>query len=226
MDNKTFLFVISTLNKKYKVKMTRVRPFEVLIHGILSTRTKDETTFPAQRRLLSLAGNPQKLYSLNAKVIRKLIYPVGFYKTKTKLLKRAAKMLIGDFNGKVPSSKTDLLKIPGVGPKVASLVLVWGFGIPVIPVDTHVNRVSQRLGIVPKGTKPEATQRILESVLSPKRRLITNKTLVKFGKEICRPLSPLCGICPVYHYCEFPDKDYYKNRYRNLNKEDTYKIYR
>ncbi len=204
--------ILKILNKKYKIKAEKERPFEVLVHGILSTRTKDETTFAAQYRLLKLANIPKKLSKLDVRTIQKTIYPVSFYKTKSKLLKKAAEMLLADFNGNVPSSKEQLLKLPGVGPKVASLVQVWGFGMPSIPVDTHVNRISQRLGIVPKNNKPENTQIVLESILKPAQRMIANHVLVTFGQGICRPIAPQCYRCPIYSYCKFEKKEYYKNR--------------
>ena len=128
-----------------------------------------------------------------------------------KLLKKTAEKLLDGFKGRVPRSKEELMELPGVGPKVASLVLVWGFGFPYIPVDTHVNRVSKRLGVVPKDSKPEHTQLVLESILSDKQRIIANHLLVAFGKEICKPISPLCNVCPVYGLCEYSKKEYYRS---------------
>jgi endonuclease-3 len=218
MDKKDFSRVLVILNKIYKVKMERERPFDILIHGILSTRTKDETTFPAQSRLLRIADNPKKLFDLDVKTIKKAIFPVSFYKTKARLLKKTALMLLEDFNSEVPRSKVDLLKLPGVGPKVASLVQVWGFGIPTIPVDTHVNRISQRLGIVPKMSPPEKTQVVLESILKPSKRMVANRVLVDFGKDICRPSAPQCYRCPVYDHCVFERKAYFKARGRAKTK--------
>ncbi len=224
MGKKDIGKILNILNRKYKVKIEKVRPFEILIHGILSTRTKDETTFGAQDRLLKIAKNPEQLSKLNVNTIKKTIYPVSFYKTKANLLRKAAEMLLLDFNGRVPRAKEDLLKIPGVGPKVASLVEVWGFGIPSIPVDTHVNRISQRLGIVPKNNKPENTQVVLESLLNIKQRMLANHILVTFGQDLCRPTAPQCYRCPIYSYCKFEKKKYYKNRVNTINK--SYKQHR
>lgn len=216
MGGKELSNVLRILNKTYDVHIKKERPFEVLVHGILSTRTKDETTFPAQHRLLKIANNPKKLSSLNIKTIEKTIYPVGFYITKAKLLRKTARMVLDDFGGKVPSSKEDLLKLPGVGPKVASLVRVWGFGLPSIPVDTHVNRISQRLGVVPEDMSPEKTQAVLEKILKPSDAIIANKVLVSFGKDICRPVSPQCYRCPVYTYCGFNRKAYFRERWQKV----------
>ncbi len=212
MDSKTLSTVISVLGKKYHVKLEKEDPFEILIHGILSTRTKDTTTFPAQARLLKVAGTPDKIVKLDTHRIEKLIYPVGFYKTKAKHLKSACRVLLDRFGGKVPDNKEDLLMIPGVGHKVASLVLVWGFGLPYVPVDTHVNRISKRLGVVQDNRKPERTQIVLESMLSDRLRIIANHTLVQFGRDICKPMSPQCYRCPVYEYCEYKNKAFYRNR--------------
>ncbi len=215
MKRRSLPQIIHTLNSVYHVKVIKEKPFVILIHGILSTRTKDETTFSAQYRLLRLAGNPKKMARLGEKTIRNAIYPVGFYRTKARLVKRACSTLLSDFNGRVPSSKEELLKIPGVGPKVASLVLAYGFGIPSVAVDTHVNRISQRLGIVPVGNKPERTQDAIESLLSTKERILANHLLVTFGRDTCRPVSPRCYQCPIYRYCEYPRKKYYRDRSRS-----------
>lgn len=216
MEKENFVKAVSIISQKYYTKERKERPFEILVHGILSTRTKDTTTFPAQKRLLSIADTPEKIAKLPTKKIENLIYPVGFFRVKAKLLKRACKVLITEFNSKVPSNKVDLMKIPGVGEKVASLVLEWGFNLPYIAVDTHVNRISQRLGIVPVGTKPAKTEEVLESILDANLRISTNYSFVKFGREVCRPVSPKCGICPVYKYCGFKLKSKYAEKMLNM----------
>ncbi len=211
MDNQDFVKTVKIISKKYYTAERKTDPFEILIHGILSTRTKDTTTFPAQKRLLLAANTPEKIINLPIAKIEKLIYPVGFFHVKARLLKSACNVLIKKFDSKVPSTKKELMTIPGVGNKVASLVLEWGFNLPYIAVDTHVNRISQRLGVVPEGTKPEKTETIIEGILPPKLRIATNYSFVQFGREICRPVNPLCGKCPVYKYCGFKLKSKYKN---------------
>ena len=212
MDKEEFVKAAKIISRKYYTKERKASPFEILVHGILSTRTKDTTTFPAQKRLLSIADTPEKIIKLPTEKIEKLIYPVGFFRVKAKLLKRACNVLITKFDSKVPSNKADLMQIPGVGEKVASLVLEWGFNMPYIAVDTHVNRISQRLGIVPEGTKPAKTEAVLESILPPDLRISTNYSFVRFGREVCRPVSPKCGTCPVYKYCSFKLKSKYAKR--------------
>ena len=212
MDKEEFVKAVKVISRKYYTKERKASPFEILVHGILSTRTKDSTTFPAQKRLLLIADTPEKIVKLPKEKIEQLIYPVGFFRVKAKLLKSACKVLITEFDSKVPSNKADLMKIPGVGEKVASLVLEWGFNLPYIAVDTHVNRISQRLGIVPEGTKPAKTEAVLESILPANLRLFTNYSFVRFGREVCKPVSPRCGICPVYKYCGFKLKSKYAKR--------------
>jgi endonuclease-3 len=212
MDKKQLSKAIKALAKIYKVRAETGDPFEILVHGILSTRTKDTTTFPAQKRLLGKADSPYKMMHMKTSDIEKLIYPVGFYKTKSKLLKEACSVLIEKFHGKVPRNKKDLMSIPGVGNKVAALVLVWAFGLPYIPVDTHVNRIAQRLGAVKPKEKPEKTEEILETMLPKNLRLITNHILVQFGRDTCKPIAPKCYRCPIYSYCEYDKKGYYRNK--------------
>ena len=218
MEKKTLIKIIKCLNKLYPVKIRRERPFEILIHGMLSHRTKDETTFPAQARLLKVANTPGKMMKLSRKEIQKLIYPVGFYKQKSKNILKSCKILIEKFNGKVPQTKEELMQLPGVGPKTASLVLVWGFNIPTIPVDVHVNRISQRLGIVPQENKPEKTQQVLENLIPDnlkEQKIIVNRVFVEFGKDVCRPVSPQCYRCPIYDFCKYEKKEFYKSQSKN-----------
>jgi endonuclease-3 len=211
VDDNDFVKIVKILETIYSETGRRAEPFEILIHGIMSTRTKDTTTFPAQKRLLLIANTPEKISKMSVGRIEKLIYPVGFYKTKAKLLKKACKFIIKNFDSNVPSNKNDLMEIPGVGPKVASLVLEWGFGMPYIAVDTHVNRVAQRIGLVPFGTKPEKTEEVMENILDDSTKIGVNTTLIKFGRTICKPISPVCNNCPVYDYCGFKlKKKYYK----------------
>lgn len=215
MDKKTLIKIINRLNKLYPVEVVKEDPFEILIHGMLSHRTRDETTFPAQERLLKVANKPAKILKLSAREIQKLIYPVGFYKQKSKNILKTCKMLLERFGGKVPKTKEELMQLPGVGPKTASLVLVWGFNIPAIPVDVHVNRISQRLGIVQNGNKPEKTQVILEELLTSefkKEKIVMNRVFVEFGKDLCKPRAPQCYRCPIYDYCKYENKEFYRTR--------------
>ena len=175
-------------------------PFQILISCLLSLRTKDKVTEEASTRLFARARTPQQLLALPLKSIRKLIYPVCFYRTKALRIHQICQHVIGRFQGKVPDTLEELLTLPGVGRKTANLVVTLGFRKLGICVDTHVHRISNRFGYVRTKT-PEETEMALRRKL-PKRYWIQyNDLLVSFGQTICRPVSPLCSQCPVTEYC-------------------------
>ena len=175
-------------------------PFEVLVATILSLRTKDEVTAKAAKRILSKADTPAKLLALDEKAIEKLIYPVGFYPTKAKQLRKISRILIDQYNSGVPDTIDALLELPGVGRKTANLVLVEGYGQEAICVDTHVHRISNRTGYVNTPT-PEKTEFALRDKLPRKYWVQYNELLVAFGQVLCRPISPWCSRCPVVDMC-------------------------
>jgi endonuclease-3 len=175
-------------------------PFHILISTILSLRTKDEVTRQAATRLLEKAGSPQELLLLPEEDIARLIFPVGFYKTKARTLKQICRDLIDEYEGKVPGDLEVLLKLKGVGRKTANLVLTLGFHKPGICVDTHVHRVSNRLGYV-KTKTPEQTEMALREKLPKEYWIEYNDLLVTWGQNICRPISPFCSRCAVLPYC-------------------------
>ncbi len=192
--------IIKILKKRYKVKVRKEHPFRVLIHGILSSRTKDDTTFPAQDRLLKAASTPEKILKLSAKQIEKLIYPVGFYRTKSKRVREACKLLIKKFGGKVPKKREQLMEIPGVGGKISDIVMLFGFGKDVVPVDSHVAWVSNQLKWT-NSSKPEKIREDLHKLFPEKQRPIVNQLLVQHGREVCNTGRPKCEICPIEKYC-------------------------
>lgn len=176
-------------------------PFTTLISCLLSLRTKDEVTAKASVRLLKKYNTPKKILSLSNKQIEKLIYPVGFYKTKAKRIKEICKFLIEKYNGKVPDSFDELIKLKGVGPKTASIVVVYGYNkLEHIPVDTHVHQISNRLGWV-KTKTPEKTQIELEKIIPKRYWYDLNELFVQFGQNICVSVSPFCSKCPINKYC-------------------------
>jgi endonuclease-3 len=175
-------------------------PFEILVSTLLSLRTKDAVTTLATARLLEKARTPEQMLALSEKQIEKLIYPVGFYPTKAKRLKQICSMLMTQFNGIVPDDLDELLTLPGVGRKTANLILIEGFGHDAICVDTHVHRISNRIGLV--GTKtPDQTEAALKEALPKKYWKRYNSLLVCFGQTICVPVSPFCNKCPVKKNC-------------------------
>ena len=175
-------------------------PFRVLISTILSLRTKDKTTLEASRRLFDRADTPEKMLKLNRDEIEKLIYPVGFYHRKAEQILKISEILVEKYKGKVPDELDALLKLPGVGRKTANLVLNEGFGKLGICVDTHVHRISNRLGLT-KTKTPEQTEFALRRILPKKYWIIFNTLLVTLGQNICTPISPKCSICPIEKYC-------------------------
>lgn len=175
-------------------------PYLVLISCVLSLRTKDKTTVEASNRLFKIADTPRKMLNIFPREMEKIIYPVGFYRTKAKTIHEINKRLVNNFGGKVPARLEDLLSFKGVGRKTANLVLGLGFGIPAICVDTHVHRISNRLGWV-KSDKPEETEAQLAEIIPKKYWIDLNTILVSFGQNICLPVSPFCGKCVVRGVC-------------------------
>lgn len=183
------------------VKSTSRDPFRVLISCILSLRTQDKTTGEASERLFKLAGDVKSLSALSASKIQKTIYPVGFYRTKAVRIKDLCKVLINDFNSKVPDSIDELLTLKGVGRKTANLVITLGYKKPGICVDTHVHRISNRWGFV-RTTTPDKTESALREKLPRKYWLTINGLLVAFGQGICKPVSPWCSKCNIHEFCD------------------------
>jgi endonuclease III len=175
-------------------------PFLVLVGTLLSLRTKDETTEKAMKRLMERARTPSEILRLQDEEIERLIYPVGFYRTKTRTLKEVSSTIIDRYGGVVPDSIDELLKMKGVGRKTANLVMNEGFGKPGICVDTHVHRISNRLGLV-RTRNPRQTEDALREVLPEKYWIVYNTLMVAFGQRICAPLSPFCSTCPLAHLC-------------------------
>ena len=175
-------------------------PFLVLVGTLLSLRTKDEVTEKAVQRLSAKARTPQELLGIPENDLQKLIYPVGFYRNKSRTLRDVSRTLIEKYGGAVPDSIDELLSFKGVGRKTANLVINEAFGKPGICVDTHVHRISNRFGVI--STKnPHETERALEKILPKKYWVVYNTLLVTFGQRICKPVSPLCSTCPLSHMC-------------------------
>ena len=175
-------------------------PFQVLISCLISLRTKDEVTAEASARLFRLAKTPRAMLTLSAARISRAIYPAGFYRTKARTIKRICRTLLEKHGGKVPDDLETLLSLKGVGRKTANLVITVGFGKPGICVDTHVHRISNRLGIVSTPT-PEKTEFALRRLLPRRHWILYNDLLVTFGQNVCKPISPLCSACPIDPLC-------------------------
>lgn len=183
-----------------EVQSSRRSPFHLLVSCVISLRTKDEVTHNASRRLYELANTPTELAALDEGAIASAIYPAGFYNTKAGQLRRIATILIDSHGGEVPADEAAMLELPGVGRKTANLVLGLGFDIPAICVDTHVHRISNRLGLVETKT-PDATEKALQVVLPKDLWIDINDLLVTFGQNRCHPTSPKCTGCPLDDLC-------------------------
>jgi endonuclease-3 len=175
-------------------------PFRVLIACILSLRTQDTTTGPASERLFAVAATPAAMLELAPRRIARLIYPVGFYRTKARVILGICGDLLERFGGRVPDTIDALLTLNGVGRKTANLVVTMGYGKPGICVDTHVHRISNRLGYV-KTKNPEETEMALRGKLPRRYWIGYNDLLVSFGQNVCVPISPRCSQCPVTGLC-------------------------
>jgi endonuclease-3 len=179
---------------------TRGDPFRILIGCLLSLRTRDETTGPAAARLFALADTPAAMLGLARPDIERAIFPVGFYRRKAGVVHAVCRVLTERFGGRVPTDLDALLTLPGVGRKTANLVVTFAFGLPGICVDTHVHRISNRLGFVRTAT-PERTELALRAKLPRRHWIGLNDLLVAFGQNLCQPISPRCSVCPVGGLC-------------------------
>ncbi|MCQ5376226.1 MAG: endonuclease III [Methanomassiliicoccales archaeon] len=177
-------------------------PFRVLISTVLSQRTKDENTYIASQRLFSKYKNPAELAAAPIDDLMELIRPVGFPKAKSKAIKEIARIIHQDYNDRVPNEIDKLLALPLVGRKTANCVLVYGFGQDAIPVDVHVHRISNRIGLVSTKT-PEETEIELKRVVPKDLWKFINTVFIAFGKRICTPRNPKCLICPINRYCDY-----------------------
>ncbi len=179
----------------------REDPFQILIATLLSARTQDATTHAASTRLFAVARTPRTMARLGVREIERLIYPVSFYRNKAEHVKACCGMLVDRFGGRVPSTLEELVTLPGVGRKTANLVLILAFkSLDNICVDTHVHRISNRLGWV-KTTQPEETEQALYQAIDRRWWPDINLYLVTWGQNVCRPTSPRCGDCVIVDRC-------------------------
>ncbi len=175
-------------------------PFRILVGTILSARTKDACTAGACERLFARATTPQALSALGVDELEKLIHPVGFFRTKARMLKQLPGVLQERFNGQIPDTVEALCELPGVGRKTANLVVALGFGKPAICVDVHVHRITNRLGLIKTDT-PFETEMELRRILPVRYWRTWNSYLVAFGQTRCRPRNPRCAGCPIHPWC-------------------------
>ena len=202
---------MKTMNSVKPPRMTALRelheaetggPFSILIGTILSARTKDESTTKVVKILFSKYKNAKDLANAKLSDVEKIIKPIGFYHVKSKRIIEVAKIIDKKYKGKVPEDLDSLVQLPGVGRKTANCVLVYAFEKPAIPVDIHVHRISNRLGLVQTKTPEETEIKLMEKI--PKKFWIEiNDTFVMYGQNICKPISPMCDVCKIKKSCEF-----------------------
>ena len=181
-------------------------PFSILIGTILSARTKDESTTKVVKVLFSKYKNPKQLANAKISDVEKIIKSIGFYHVKSKRIVEVAKIIDSKYKGRVPDKLETLIQLPGVGRKTANCVLVYAFEQPAIPVDIHVHRISNRLGLV-ETKKPEDTEQELMKKIEKKYWIEINDTFVMYGQNICKPISPMCSVCKIKRNCK-----YYKSK--------------
>jgi endonuclease III len=177
-------------------------PFKILIGTVLSHRTRDESTAKASERLFAVYHTPKELAEADETKVKELIRSVGFYNVKTKNVIRVARQIVEEFNGTVPDDMESLLTLHAVGRKTANCVLVYGFNKPAIPVDTHVHRIANRLGIVTTET-PEDTEVELTKKVPRRYWLELNEMFVRFGQTVCKPVGPKCELCDLRASCKY-----------------------
>jgi endonuclease III len=197
--------VLRELSGRYPLTMLgswnerRVSPFRTLIGTILSARSRDEMTDVITERLFQRYATPKALATADRRAVEKILQPIGFYRTKASYVMETAGMVVKQ-GGKIPKTIEGLMEYPGVGRKVANCVLVYAFGQQAIPVDTHVHRVSNRMGWM-KTKTPEETERRLVELVPRKLWPAINEALVAHGKAVCKPIGPTCDICPISRHC-------------------------
>lgn len=204
-DLMQFLRIFEEL-QKHKFSKSIIKydtSFKVLISTVLSARTRDANTKQAADALFHKFPTAEQLEKADLTDIKRLIKKVGFYKVKAARIKQLSSILLAQFHGKVPSTLADLLSLPGVGRKTAQCVRIYAFNLAGIAVDTHVHRISNRLGLV-NTKKPEETEQKLMQKIPKKYWKEINNLFVKFGQTICLPIKPKCGLCRIKKYCKYP----------------------
>lgn len=201
--NKNIDVIVERLHNLYDLRVFEEGdPYRVLIRTILSQRTRDDNTDRASQQLFSQYHTLNDIANADPVLLEPLIRPAGFYHVKAKRVVEVSQMLLKKFKGEVPDNLKELLELPGVGRKTANCVLVYGFSKPAIPVDVHVHRISNRLGLV-NTKKPEETEVELEKIVPKEYWIELNDLMVQFGQTICRPQSPLHEECPLQEFCDF-----------------------
>lgn len=195
--------IVEELNNVFEIRVFLDHdPYKVLVRTILSQRTRDENTDQATNNLFSKYKDIYEVVEAPTEDVQELIMPAGFYRVKAGRIQEVSQILIDQYGGEVPDTLEELVKLPGVGRKTANCVLVFAFELPAIPVDTHVHRISNRMGLV--NTKnPDETEFELSKIAPKELWIKLNDLMVQFGQNICKPTSPQCEMCPVNYLCDY-----------------------
>ncbi|WP_296794863.1 endonuclease III [uncultured Methanobrevibacter sp.] len=195
--------IVEELNNVFEIRVFLDHdPYKVLVRTILSQRTRDENTDQATNNLFSKYKDIYEVVEAPTEDVQELIKPAGFYRVKAGRIQEVSQILIDQYGGEVPDTLEELVKLPGVGRKTANCVLVFAFELPAIPVDTHVHRISNRMGLV--NTKnPDETEFELSKIAPKELWIKLNDLMVQFGQNICKPTSPQCEMCPVNYLCDY-----------------------
>lgn len=199
------MHILSSANPNPQSELIWHNPYELLVAVMLSAHTTDRSVNAVLPALLERAPSPRELARMSIEDIEGYIHSIGLYHNKAHYLKDSAAMLAQDYNNEVPTTLGELIKLPGVGVKTASVVLNVAFGVPTIPVDTHIYRVAHRLDIAPGGT-PNIVQKQLEAIVPAQYKKIAHHLLLLHGRYICTARAPHCGKCPITDYCPYPNK--------------------
>jgi endonuclease-3 len=202
--------ILSTLRHTYGNTMLgrlgeKLNPFQVLIATVLSARARDETIEVVALNLFKKYPTPKALAAAPLSDVKRLVKKSGFYHVKAVRIKELARIIHEDYHDQVPQTMDELVALPGVGRKTAGCVLVYSFGKAAIPVDTHVHRVSNRLGLV-KTTQPHATEEALKKIVPKNQWVLVNDLFVHHGKTVCKPITPVCSQCAIKNCCAYYQK--------------------
>lgn len=200
--------IIAYLRGRYSAQHRLSEPFRVLISTILSQRTREKNTEMASSRLFSQYRTPKQIAEAPVEKVEELIRPAGFYGVKARKIRETSLIILKRYGGRVPSVMDELLSLPGVGQKTANCVLAYGFHVPALPVDTHVHRISNRLGLV-STSSPDETEKVLKLIFPEETWGEISLLMINFGRDICNSRIPRCKSCGLNEICD------YEHRHRN-----------
>ncbi|KUH31320.1 endonuclease III [Thermococcus celericrescens] len=198
--------IVEVLMRTYpREKLLIGDPYRTLIHCIISQRMRDEVTYKVWERLFEKYGNIRGIANTPVEEMQRFLREngVGLWKTKGEWIVNASRIILEKHGGKVPDDISELMKLPGIGRKCANIVLAYGFGRQAIPVDTHVNRISKRLGLAPPRVSPEKVEEYLAELIPYEKWIYVNHAMVDHGKSICNPIGPKCENCPLRELCPY-----------------------